>query len=62
MTLTYFSAQALAGMLREEDLKSGLIYPPLSRIREVSVGLAVALAPFLYEAKLATLEVIQNFS
>ena len=41
-------------MVSEADLAQGLVYPPLSKIREVSVRLAVALAHFLYAHNMAT--------
>jgi len=49
------SAEALADMVTPEELASGLVYPPLSKIREVSVKLAAVLGDFLYKHKLATL-------
>jgi malate dehydrogenase (oxaloacetate-decarboxylating)(NADP+) len=38
------AAVALNEQVTEEDLKLGRIYPPLSRIREVSAGIALAVA------------------
>jgi len=49
------SAEALADMVTPEELASGLVYPPLSKIRDVSVRLAASLGDFLYKHKLATL-------
>ena len=47
------AARALANEVSEDDLFEGRIYPPLSRIREVSLGIAVAVAKVAYNQGLA---------
>ncbi len=39
-TMVYTSAEALAGCLNQEELRMGLIYPRLSRVRDASVIVA----------------------
>lgn len=41
-------------MVDEADIKKGLVYPPLTKIREVSIQLAADLTKYLYDEKLAT--------
>jgi malate dehydrogenase (oxaloacetate-decarboxylating)(NADP+) len=48
------AAKTLAAEVSESDLAKGRIYPPLSRIREVSVKIATAVAAVAYEQGLAT--------
>lgn len=48
------AAWALADQVTEEDLAAGRIYPTLSRIREVSLGIATAVADVAYRDGLAT--------
>ncbi len=48
------AAKALAGLLREEELAEGRIYPSLKRIHEVSLKIAVAVAEEAYKSQLAT--------
>jgi len=50
------SAIALSESLTEEELKLGLIYPRLNRIREVSLRVAVGVAKTAFEQKVATIE------
>ena len=45
----FASARALAQQVSEEDLERGLIYPPLTDIREVSTAIAVAVAEVAYQ-------------
>lgn len=47
-------AQFLAEMVTEEDLQKGLVYPPLSAIREDSIKLATRLAEYSYRSGIAT--------
>ena len=47
------AAKALAGTVTDDDLASGLIYPPLTRVREVSAVIAGEVAECAYEAGLA---------
>ncbi|MCC7263140.1 MAG: NAD-dependent malic enzyme [Candidatus Latescibacteria bacterium] len=49
----FAAAKALAEEVGEEDLKVGRIYPPLSRIRQVSVQIALAVAEMAYVHSLA---------
>jgi malate dehydrogenase (oxaloacetate-decarboxylating)(NADP+) len=43
------AAQTLADQVSESDRAEGRIYPPLSRIREVSLAIATAVAQFVYD-------------
>ena len=47
------AAQTLADEVSESDRAEGRIYPPLSRIREVSLAIATAVAQFVYDRGLA---------
>lgn len=47
------SAKLLAEMVDEKSLSMGLVYPPLSRILQVSTDLAIGLINFSYKHKLA---------
>jgi malate dehydrogenase (oxaloacetate-decarboxylating)(NADP+) len=47
------AARALANEVSEDDLFEGRIYPPLRRIREVSLAIAVAVAKVAYNQGLA---------
>jgi malate dehydrogenase (oxaloacetate-decarboxylating)(NADP+) len=49
----FAAARALAQQVSEEDLEQGLIYPPLTEIREVSAAIAAAVAEVAYESRLA---------
>jgi malate dehydrogenase (oxaloacetate-decarboxylating)(NADP+) len=48
------SAKALAGLVTEEDLALGRVYPALERIREASAYVAAATAQVAYDRGLAT--------
>jgi malate dehydrogenase (oxaloacetate-decarboxylating)(NADP+) len=50
----FAAAKALADQVSEADLERGLIYPPLTEIREVSAAIAVAVAEVAYRHGLAT--------
>jgi malate dehydrogenase (oxaloacetate-decarboxylating)(NADP+) len=50
----FAAARALADLVSDADLARGLIYPPLTSIREVSAAIAVAVAEVAYERGLAT--------
>ena len=50
----FAAAHALAQRVEDEDLEQGLIYPPLTEIREVSAAIAAAVAGVAYERGLAT--------
>lgn len=47
------AAKALAAEVHEEDLACGRVYPALSRIRDVSLQVATAVAAVAYEQELA---------
>jgi len=49
------SAEALANMVTQAELDKGLVYPPLSDIRDVSIRLVVSLGEFFYSSGMATL-------
>lgn len=48
------AARTLAATVTEESLQQGLTYPPLASIREVSLGIAVAVARLAWQSELAT--------
>lgn len=48
------AAQALARLVEQSDLSQGRIYPPLSRIREISCEIAVAVARIAYDQGIAS--------
>lgn len=50
------SAHALADLVTEEDLAQGSLYPALSRVREVSAGIAAAVAEVVFEEGHAGIE------
>jgi len=50
----FAAAKTLAHEVSEEDLAQGSVYPPLSRIREVSTAIAAAVAEVAYQRDLAT--------
>jgi malate dehydrogenase (oxaloacetate-decarboxylating)(NADP+) len=52
-TMFFVAAKALAHEVSESDLASGSIYPPLSRIREVSKVIATAVAEVAFKEGLA---------
>jgi malate dehydrogenase (oxaloacetate-decarboxylating)(NADP+) len=47
------AARALAALVRPDDLAVGRVYPPLTRIREVSLRIAVAVAAAAHDSGLA---------
>jgi len=49
----FVAARTLAGMVNEDDLDQGRIYPSLSRIREVSANIAEAVAGVAFDRGLA---------
>jgi len=52
----FVAARTLAGLVGEDDLKQGRIYPSLARIREVSVRIAEAVAGVAFERGLAGID------
>ena len=48
------SAKTLAKLVTSEDLEIGCVYPPLSKIRQVSLEIAIAVSNYAYDTKLAT--------
>ena len=53
--LFYLAAKTLSEQVGDEDLKVGLVYPPIEKIRDVSRKIAVSLAEYAYEKNLAAL-------
>jgi malic enzyme len=53
--LFYIAAKTLSEQVTDEDLLSGLVYPPIEKIRLVSRKIAVALIEYAYEHQLAAL-------
>jgi malate dehydrogenase (oxaloacetate-decarboxylating)(NADP+) len=49
----FAAAKALAGLVTDADLATGCIFPPLTRIREISAAIAVTVAEVAYEQGLA---------
>ncbi len=47
------AARTLAGLVRQDDLDEGSLYPPLRRIRNLSLAIAVSVATKAYEMNLA---------
>jgi malate dehydrogenase (oxaloacetate-decarboxylating)(NADP+) len=47
------AAKTLASLVSEEDLEQGSLFPPLTKIREVSLAIATAVAEVAYERALA---------
>jgi malate dehydrogenase (oxaloacetate-decarboxylating)(NADP+) len=54
------AAKTLARSVSEADLQEGRIYPPLPKIREVSLGIAVAVARLAGERNLAAAELPED--
>ena len=44
----------LASLVTKDDLEVGRVYPPLTKIREVSTKIAVKVAEYVYELKMAS--------
>ncbi len=51
--MIFSAAKALAGEVAETDLAQGRVYPPLTRIRDVSAAIATAVAEVAYNRGLA---------
>lgn len=41
--------QTLAEMVSEQDLEMGSLYPPLGKIKDISIRVAARVAEFAYE-------------
>jgi malate dehydrogenase (oxaloacetate-decarboxylating)(NADP+) len=54
------AARTLAGLVQAEDLNVGRVYPALTRIREVSLRIATAVATIAHDSGLATLPRPEN--
>ena len=54
------AARMLAGLVTDDDLKQGSLYPALPRIREVSVQIAAAVARVAYRRSLAAQQKPKN--
>lgn len=52
--LFFAAARALADQVKDADLEHGLLFPPASRIRDVALAVATAVADAAYERALAT--------
>jgi malate dehydrogenase (oxaloacetate-decarboxylating)(NADP+) len=50
------AAHTLASWVDEADLASGTVYPPLTRIRDVSLDIATAIAELAWQQGLAQAE------
>lgn len=50
------AARAVANLVTEEDLERGLIFPDLTRIRDVSLEIAIAIAEHAFESELAGID------
>jgi malate dehydrogenase (oxaloacetate-decarboxylating)(NADP+) len=50
----FVAAQTLASETKDSDLESGRVYPPLSRVRDVSAAIASAVANVAWERDLAS--------
>lgn len=48
------AARTLAHLVTDQDLSQGLIYPPLRKVRDVSVAIATTVAEIAYQRGLAT--------
>ena len=47
------AGRTLAGLVKQEDLDHGSLYPPLHDIRKISLAIAVSIAEKAYEMNLA---------
>ena len=54
------AARKLAGLVSDEDLERGSLYPSLSDIRPISEAIAVAVTEYAYEKGLASGEKPQD--
>lgn len=58
----FAAAHALAGCVSTADLKSGSVFPPAVRMREVAVAVAAAVAAVAHEQGHATLPPVTDFA
>jgi len=56
------AAEALASLVKEEDLEMSNLLPPLDKIREYSFGIAIKVAQYLIKEELATVLPPKNVS
>jgi malate dehydrogenase (oxaloacetate-decarboxylating)(NADP+) len=54
------AAESLAGQVTQEMLNSGLIYPPISEIRKVSINVAIKIAELIFYNGHAGIETPEN--
>jgi len=54
------AAKVLADMVKQEDFDKGCIYPSLTKVREISLNIAVAVAQQAYDKGIAKLEKPEN--
>lgn len=50
------AARALADQVTQQNLDEGRLYPPLSKVREVTLDIAAHVAQYFYDQGLATLK------
>jgi malate dehydrogenase (oxaloacetate-decarboxylating)(NADP+) len=50
----FTAARTLAATVSDQDVSQGSLFPPLGRIREISLAIAVAVARCAYESNLAS--------
>jgi malate dehydrogenase (oxaloacetate-decarboxylating)(NADP+) len=55
------AARTLAGLVREQDLEQGSLYPPLRDIRRLSLAIATSVAEKAYSLKVARGRRPKNF-
>jgi malate dehydrogenase (oxaloacetate-decarboxylating)(NADP+) len=56
------AAHTLAGLVKDEQIRHGALYPPLSELRAVSLAIAVSVAERAYESGLARSERPRNLA
>ncbi len=54
--MIFSAAKALANEVAETDLEQGRIFPPLTRVREVSAAIGIAIAEIAFNRSLATVQ------
>jgi malate dehydrogenase (oxaloacetate-decarboxylating)(NADP+) len=56
------AAEALAAQVTDEMMQTGLIYPPIDDILDVSINVAIEVARFVFDSGLATVERPENIA